>query len=342
MNLTRVILGFSIVAALGTTGSAAPPIPAWREGGPGASSSDDSDLEGPQERDRGARRAKRGGRQRPERQWADPNTQDAAGATYHTFRSATIQGDVSYLIYLPPSYATAKKTRFPVVYWLHGGGGNPRDGAGFVERLDVAIRDGKAPPMIAVLVNGKGGSLFSDSKDGKTPVETVIVKDLIPHIDATYRTIAKRGGRAVEGFSMGGFGAFHLGFKYPDLFGVVSGLAAALIQPGSGSGKVADVFQSGPFAGDREYFLRNDPFTLATKNADRVRGRTFVRIVVGDHDSGFTFRRNRALHELLESAGIAHEYRVVPDVSHRYQMLYDKMGAEGFEFYTKAFAPPAS
>ena len=49
----------------------------------------------------------------------------------------------------------------------------------------------------------------------------MIVKELTPHVDATYRTIARREDRAVEGFSMGGYGAAHLGFKYPEVFGIV-------------------------------------------------------------------------------------------------------------------------
>jgi endo-1,4-beta-xylanase len=55
-----------------------------------------------------------------------------------------------------------------------------------------------------------------------TRVESVLVGDLIPHIDSTYRTIATRRYRAAEGFSMGGFGAAHLGFKYPEIFGAVA------------------------------------------------------------------------------------------------------------------------
>jgi len=58
--------------------------------------------------------------------------------------------------------------------------------------------------------------MYCDSRDGKYPLETVIVSDLIPHVDAACRTIAAREGRGLDGFSMGGFGAAHLGFKYPD------------------------------------------------------------------------------------------------------------------------------
>src|SRR5215469_15404987 len=77
---------------------------------------------------------------------------------------------------------------------------------------------GKAPEMIVVLVNGMVDSFYNASPDGKWPVESVIIKELIPHIDKTYRTIASREGRAIEGYSMGGYGAAHLGFKYPAVF----------------------------------------------------------------------------------------------------------------------------
>ncbi|MFC1596366.1 alpha/beta hydrolase [Planctomycetota bacterium] len=91
---------------------------------------------------------------------------------------------------------------------------------------------GRVSPMIVVMPNGlRGNTMYCDSRDGQYPVETVIINDLIPHVDATYRTVASREGRAVEGFSMGGFGAAHMGFKYPDLFGVVS--IAARVSAGS-------------------------------------------------------------------------------------------------------------
>jgi S-formylglutathione hydrolase FrmB len=83
--------------------------------------------------------------------------------------------------------------------------------------------------MIVVAVNGlASNTMYSDTHDGQYPLETVIITDLIPHIDATYRTIAAREARGVNGFSMGGFGAAHLGFKYPDVFGVDSIMAPPL------------------------------------------------------------------------------------------------------------------
>ena len=68
------------------------------------------------------------------------------------------------------------------------------------------MNDGKAPEVILVFPKGRHYSWYCDSADGTKPVETVIIKELIPHIDRTYRTVARREGRAIEGSSMGGFG----------------------------------------------------------------------------------------------------------------------------------------
>ena len=61
-------------------------------------------------------------------------------------------------------------------------------------------------------------SLWADSKDGAAPVETVFIKEVITDVDRAFRTVASREGRILEGFSMGGYGAARLGFKYPQIF----------------------------------------------------------------------------------------------------------------------------
>ncbi len=166
---------------------------------------------------------------RPPAPWLDPDRSEPAGSRYATFPSQLAGGEVSYLIYLPPGYEAAPERRYPVVYWLHGLGGDQRRGAAFVTRLNLAIRNGRAPAMIAVLVNGLRDSFYCDSRDGRWPVESVIVKELIPHIDRAYRTLARREARAIEGYSMGGYGAAHLAFKFPEVFGLAGIMAGAAL-----------------------------------------------------------------------------------------------------------------
>src|SRR6185436_19404863 len=113
----------------------------------------------------------------------------------------------------------------PTVFWLHGIGGAQTGVPMMAQRLTRAIEAKQTPAMIVVYVNGMIDSGYAD---GRFAVETVTIKELIPHIDATYRTIATRDGRMIEGFSMGGAGAAKWGFKHPDLFGSISVLAGAL------------------------------------------------------------------------------------------------------------------
>jgi alpha-L-fucosidase len=271
----------------------------------------------------------------PKASWLDADKSEPAGTHYRTFKSQLAGGEVSYLIYLPPTYETERAQRYPVVYWLHGLNGNQRAGATFVENLDAAVRTGKAPAMIVVLVNGMVDSFYNDSPDGKWPIESVIVKELIPHIDKTYRTVARRESRAVEGYSMGGFGVAHLGFKYPEMFGRVSIMAGAIIDYDD------EVSRHDPigiiqkmFGNDKAYFEANHPSTLVKKNADSIRGRTAVRIAVGDQDG--LLPRSQALHELLVQLKIEHEYEVVPGVGHNTKLFYKLLGERAFALYQKA------
>jgi enterochelin esterase-like enzyme len=269
--------------------------------------------------------------------WVDPNRAGPNGTKYETFTSKVLGADVSYLAYLPPGYDGGTR-RYPVIYWLHGLGGNQRAGAsGFVPHVARAIRQGDLPPAIVVLVNGATSSFYCDWADGKRPVESVVIKDLIPHIDETYRTIARRDGRVIQGYSMGGFGAAHLAFKYPEVFGTVVVDAGALIRERALQGpRLSGVFQGG-FAGDINRFMEEHPARLVEKNADRIRGRMRIRIGVGSKDDLLT--RNRELHELLERLKIEHEYEVVPDVAHNPIEYYRKLGSNGFALHKSVFEP---
>jgi endo-1,4-beta-xylanase len=267
--------------------------------------------------------------------WLDPDKSEPAGTHYRTFSSTLANSEVSYLVYLPPTYESQPAARFPVVYWLHGLNGNQSGGTPFVQQLDAAIRAEKAPGMIVVLVNGMVDSFYCDSKDGKWPIESVIIKELIPHVDQTYRTFARRDMRAVEGYSMGGFGAAHLGFKYPEVFGIVGVMAGALIEPRESVQPA--VFQK-MFGGDRDYVKANNPFELVRRNADAIRGRTTIRIAVGDQDKLQV--RDQAFHELLDELKITHEYELVPGVAHNGALFYKTLGAAAFAYYQKVVPGP--
>ncbi|MCX7016976.1 MAG: alpha/beta hydrolase-fold protein [Candidatus Sumerlaeota bacterium] len=267
--------------------------------------------------------------------WVDPDRDAPAGTTYQILHSKTIHGDWSYLLYLPPDYESSPTKRYPVIYWLHGGGGRQRGGGSFVQSLDDAIRRGKAPAAIVVLPNGLGESCWADSKDGTLPVETVFINELIPYIDANYRTIARREARAVEGMSMGGYGTLRLGFRRNDVFGVVSALAPALVSETDQPMMIPPSAFERAMGGDLDYFREHTAWTATERFAREVRNRSRIRIVVGDQDG--IYPKCQAYHERLNELTLAHEFVVVPGVKHDYAALYNALGDDAFVFYQKAF-----
>jgi endo-1,4-beta-xylanase len=270
------------------------------------------------------------------RSWTNPAVAPAL-TTYKEFPSAAAGGPVGYALYLPPGYDAEAARRYPVVYWLHGRGGDPRRGGTFVRMLDQAIREGIVPPAIAVLPIGGLCSMYCDAADGSWPIECVLIDELIPHVDAVYRTISTREGRCIEGQSMGGFGAARLGFKYPELFGSVSLSAAALVDPtapGRAEGRRDAMFKA-VWGGDPARFRSDDPSTIVRHSADRVRGRTLVRSFCGDQDG--LLPRNDRFHELLNELAIEHEYTIVPGAGHPYDDKIERLGVQHFGWFARAF-----
>src|SRR5436190_1973452 len=161
--------------------------------------------------------------------WDNPLKDAVPGVEHRTFRSASMKVDVGYNIYLPPGYAAAAADRrYPVIYWLHGLGGNETSGMFPTAIVDRAIKDKSIPPLIVVFVNGGPRTRYHDSTDGKIMAEPLVAKELIGHIDQTFRTIASPDGRAISGMSMGGNGSLKFAFKYPELFSSAVAFAPAL------------------------------------------------------------------------------------------------------------------
>ena len=273
-------------------------------------------------------------------QWVTPAIR-ATRLQHRTFESAAAKSNVSYHIYMPEQYYKENERRFPVLYWLHGTGGGLGGLQYLVTHFDSAIRAGKTPPMIVVFPNGLSSSMWCDSKDGRVQMETVVVKELLPHIDATFRTIASREGRLIEGFSMGGYGAARLGFKYHDLFGAVSTLAGGPLDlEFAGPRATANpeereqIFQT-VYGGAIEYFKAQSPWVLAEQNAAAVRGRTRIRQIVGIRDATLALNRNFDAH--LTRLEIPHAFTMLPMVGHDTSAVFEALGEGNWAFYRAVF-----
>ncbi len=266
----------------------------------------------------------------------------APGVQYRTFDSVAAGCLVSYHVYLPDEYGTEPERRFPVLYWLHGSLGGLRGIAPLAAHFGDAMRAGLIPPMIVVFPNGLRLSLWVDSKDGSVPMETVVVKELLPDVDANLRTIPTREGRIVEGFSMGGYGAARFGLKYHDLFGAVSVLSGGPLQqefthgPRLSEMRRKMVLQA-VFGGDYAYFRALSPWVLAEENADAVRETMRMRLVIGELDEMLAVTRE--FHAHLAELGIPHSFTVLPGIGHDPRAVLLGLGDAGWAFYREALAP---
>ena len=173
-------------------------------------------------------------------------------------------------VYLPPGYATSG-LRYPVVYLLHGGGGDEGDWVAqgsLQQTLDAAALADPAHAVIAVTPDGRSGQWF-DYYDGSFQLETYVLRYLIPYVDRHFHTIADRRGRAIDGLSNGGYGALHFAAKAPDLFiaaGSMSGNVGARTMSGLGT-PIGNTGQQAQEAG--AYYYGNVPISLVP-NLDAV------------------------------------------------------------------------
>jgi enterochelin esterase-like enzyme len=274
-------------------------------------------------------------------QWRTPVV-EGPQISYHTFISQSADAEVSYHLYTPKVYAEDPQRRFPVVYWLHGSGGGVQGIPLLSKHVNAAIDTGQVPPFLVVFVNGLRLGMYVDWKNGSAPIESVIIKDLIPHIDASYRTIPNRKGRLLDGFSMGGYGAARLGFKYPETFGAVSimgggPLQETLTRTPRASSKQVDELMREVYGGKQENFRAVSPRRHAADNAAVIARHSLVRVVIGSRDN--LFDNNLDFHKYLVGLGITHDWIVVEGIGHDPLGLLRAMGDRHWAFYREAFKP---
>lgn len=269
----------------------------------------------------------------------------AARVECKTVPSAVLRRDVRYCAILPPSYdAPSDKPRFyPVLYFLHGLGDNEQSlvnfgGWNLLENLQDTKRIGE---YIVVTPDG-GRGFYVNSKDGRNRYEDFFIREFLPAIEKRYRVRAARGARGIGGFSMGGYGALRLAFKYPELFVSVSAHSAALMESlprvvansprmQSRMAMLTGVFGS-PL--DPAFYEQQSPFTLARARAAALRRLRIYFDCGNEDDYGFDAGA-KALHDLLAAWRVEHEYHLYPG-GHSPFYFAEHLPAS-FEFHSKAF-----
>jgi enterochelin esterase-like enzyme len=209
-------------------------------------------------------------------------------------------------VYTPPDYDTNAKAKYPVLYLQHGAGENAtswtKQGRAHVI-LDNLIAAGKAKPMIVVMDTGYATKLGATPVQGATGTpqmpnafEDVLIGDLIPAIDSSYRTLADRDNRAMAGLSMGGGQTLQITSKHLDLFAWIGSFSAPL--------RNFDVKTS-----------MNGALNDAAAFNKRVR---LFWIGAGTGETTF-HEANGQLHKALETAGIKHVVFESAGTAHEWQ-----------------------
>jgi enterochelin esterase-like enzyme len=234
-------------------------------------------------------------------------------------KSTILNKEVHYSIFLPSDYYTSERA-YPVTYLLHGYG-DADDGwiqFGEVNRLaDDAIKAGKIPPMIIVTPDGFT-SFYINTADGKLNYEDFFIKELIPHIEKTYKVKAERKYRGIAGLSMGGYGALMYALKYPNLFVAAAPLSAAVwtdndiinLDEGMFNGLFGNSMGKNLKGKDRltPAWLSNSPLAIIEKKTKEELAAVSYWIDCGDDD--FLTIGNAQLHIALTNKKVPHEFRM--------------------------------
>src|SRR5271154_6804606 len=249
---------------------------------------------------------------------------------------------VAYCVILPSDYDADKSSSYPVVYFLHGLGGNEQlllnsGGMNMIQDL----RDQKRIGEFLIVAPDAGRSFYINSRDGKVRYEDFFIREFLPYIESHYRIRAEKKSRGITGVSMGGYGALRFALRYPDLFVAVSAHSPALIEKlpnikvsNDQAAAVAAVL--GKAFGspvDAAFWERESPFTIV-KNELRPAGLQIYFDCGAEDEFGFN-KGNEQFHQLLTTHGIPHEFHLYPG-GHDWEYFAEHLPAS-FEFQSHAF-----
>lgn len=227
--------------------------------------------------------------------------------------SPTLGENLNFIVYVPDGY-DASRVRYPVLYLLHGAGGDAGEWTNAIKVQDIAdklIASGEIPPTLIVMPECRG-CWWVDSP--RANIETAFWADLVPGLSRRYRTIEAREGRGIAGYSAGGFGAVRFALKYPDKFAVAAAFSPAVysdVPPPQSMARAQLPFKlaTGGFNAAM-WKARNYPALI--DGYTRQSSRVAMFLVSGDHDKlGIAFETALLFKTMFELQSELTEFRVV-------------------------------
>jgi len=251
----------------------------------------------------------------------------AAEVRYDTFRSPSLGRDVGYAVQLPPSYGGGDR-RYPVLYVLHGLFEGPDfwEERGLPKILEDLWRSRTVPEMVVVAVDGDN-SFFLNGPLGA--YEDLVTRDIVARVEATYRVVRGRDGRALLGISMGGYAALRIALSQPEAYRAVAAHSAMVLDAvpsaaaGAGSGHMAAFHRAFGDPIDAALWSASDPLTLAAKADPRRTPALYFDC--GAEDRYGLFKGNEELHRRLQARGVPHTFSLLPG-NHGYEYVRSVLG----------------
>lgn len=263
-----------------------------------------------------------------------------------SMRSQILGHAVNYCVLVPPSYDSQKTRRYPVLYLLHGLGDNEQiliHSGGF--NLIQDLWDRNELGEFLIVTPAGFASFYINSHDARSRYEYFFIREFLPLIEQRYRTLPGRSFRGIEGISMGGYGALHLAFRHPNLFGSVGAHSAALLDKlpalrSMDSRQLARLRILGNVFGeplDPVFWRQNDPLTMA--RTANLAGLQIYFDCGTDDEYGFDAGAE-ALDKILASRHIPHEFHLYPG-GHSWVYFAENLPAS-LKLHSAAFASAAS
>ena len=226
--------------------------------------------------------------------------------------SKLVNATLPYNVILPKDYDTARTTRYPVLYLLHGLTGHYSD---WVKRTNIADYASEYR-LIVVMPEGNDGWYTDSAVVANNKYESYILQELIPDVQQRYRTIEARYARAIAGLSMGGYGALKFGLKSPYTFALAASMSGVFAITRYSESEVPELWREslklfGPVGSDTR--RTNDVFEIVKNlSAARASSLPYFYFDCGTEDSPLIFPSNRELATLMFEKKIPHEYRELP------------------------------
>ena len=264
-------------------------------------------------------------------QWVnEPGEKHPEMVKHRTFRSQSLGVDVGYCILLPPNYFKNKHRRYPVVYYLHGGRpGSELKSVALGPKIREIMKNEQVTHMIYVFSNGGPVSHYNMPDNPKAQGADVFIKELIPHIDAKYRTISSREGRGIEGFSQGGRGTMRLSLRHPELF-------CSAAAGGGGYATEKMISENNGYENPKLRFAKGDNvWDLARWYVASDSPKVSWMIYVGT--DGTNYDNNLEYMKFLESIELEHQSLIIPDVPHSGSKAYDAAAEKIMQFHAQNF-----